>query len=303
MDSITHQYHPLGFQGSRIVQGFWRADEWDMSKQARLSFIEGCLALGVTTFDHADIYGDYKCEALFGESLALKPSLREKMQLISKCGIKLQSEARPEHNMYQYDLSFDHIIASVENSLNQLGTEYLDLLLLHRPTPLMDPDVVGSAFEHLMIQGKVKHFGVSNFTSAQFDLLQSRIEVPLVVNQSEYSVLQTQSFENGEIDHLHQHAVTPMAWSSLAGGRLFSGQGDKEVRVRALLKSLSEKYEGAGVDQLALAWLLKHPSKICPVLGSGKLERLEQGVKACSITLSDEDWYKVWCASLNQALP
>ena len=302
MSLIPHQYHPLGFQGSRIAQGFWRANEWQMSKQERLSFIEACMALGVTTFDHADIYGDYQCEALFGESLALKPNIRESMQLISKCGIKLKSNARPNHSMYHYDLSFDHIVASVENSLKQLGTDYLDLLLLHRPTPLMDPDGIADAFEHLMIQGKVKYFGVSNFTSAQFDLLQSRVEVPLIVNQSEYSVLQAHPLINGELDHLHQHAVTPMAWSPLAGGGLFTGSDVQAIRVRNKLESLSVKYDGAGVDQLALAWLLKHPAKICPVLGSGKIERLEQAVLACQIELQDEDWYQVWCATSGQDL-
>lgn len=302
MDLLSHQYHPLGFQGSRIAQGFWRADEWGMDSQAGLKFIESCLALGVTTFDHADIYGDYQCEALFGESLALKPSLREGMQLISKCGIKLKSNARPEHEMYQYDVGFKHIVESVENSLKQLGTDYLDLLLIHRPTPLMDPDEVARVFEHLMIQGKVKHFGVSNFNAAQFDLLQSRVEVPLIVNQSEYSVLHAQPFVNGEIDHLHQHAVTPMAWSPLAGGRIFNGTDDQALKVRALLQDLSEKYDGADVDQLALAWLLKHPAKICPVLGSGKIERLEKAVAACQIKLSDGDWYRIWCASTGTAL-
>lgn len=302
MGSITHQYHPLGFEGSRIAQGFWRADEWGMNKQSRLVFIQECLALGVTTFDHADIYGDYQCEALFGESLALNPSLREGMQLITKCGIKLKSNRRPEHKSYQYDVSFDHIVASVENSLRQLNTDYLDLILLHRPTPLMDPDEVGRAFEHLMIQGKVKHFGVSNFNAAQFDLLQSRVDVPLIVNQSECSVLASHSFGNGEMDHLHQHAVTPMAWSPLAGGRLFNGADDQDVKMRALLQSLSSKYQNSGLDQLALAWLLKHPAKICPVLGSGKIARLTQAVAACHIKLTDEDWYRIWCVSLNKDL-
>ena len=302
MNSLSHQYHPLGFEGSRIAQGFWRANEWQMNKQTRLAFIEACLAMGVTTFDHADIYGDYQCETLFGESLALKPSLRETMQLISKCGIKLESQQRPAHSSYQYDVSFDHIISSVENSLMQLNTEYLDLLLLHRPTPLMDPDEVARAFEHLMIQGKVKHFGVSNFTSAQFDLLQSRVEVPLVANQIECSVLEAQSLSNGVMDHLMQHAVTPMAWSPFAGGRLFDAQNDNEVRVRSVLMKLTEKYQGASMDQLALAWLLKHPAKICPVMGSGKIERLSQAVEACQINLADDDWYQVWCASLNSKL-
>ncbi len=302
MSSISHQYHPLGFNGSRIAQGFWRADEWGMTKQARLNFIEECMALGVTTFDHADIYGDYQCEGLFGDSLSLKSSLREGMQLISKCGIKLKSAARPDHTRYHYDVSFDHIIASVENSLSQLRTDYLDLLLLHRPTPLMDPDEVARAFEHLMIQGKVKQFGVSNFSASQFDLLQSRVEVPLIVNQSEYSVLQAQSFLNGDIDHLHRHAVTPMAWSPLSGGRLFNGSQAQDIRVRAVLNEMVVQYEGVSIDQLALAWLIKHPAKICPVMGSGKIERLALAVDACHINMLDEDWYRIWCTSLDKDL-
>ncbi|MEO9654723.1 aldo/keto reductase [Marinomonas sp.] len=293
---MRHQYHPLGFEGSRIAQGFWRANEWQMSSAQLLSFVESCIELGVTTMDHADIYGDYQCEALFGQALALKPSLREKIEIVTKCGILLPSSHKPDVKVHRYDYRAEHIIASVDQSLTNLKCEYIDTLLMHRPSPLMDADEVAQAFDLLFTLGKVKHFGVSNYSPAQFDLLQSRVEAPLVVNQVELSALQLKHFNDGSLDHMQQHAVTPMAWSPLGGGRLFSSNDESSVRVRTVLTELADKYE-AGIDQLALAWLLRHPAGICPVVGSGNLERLKAAAGSLSVTLSDDDWFKVWVAS------
>ncbi|MGR0279598.1 aldo/keto reductase [Marinomonas dokdonensis] len=293
---MRHQYHPLGFEGSRIAQGFWRANEWQMSSAELLSFVESCVELGVTTMDHADIYGDYQCEALFGQALALKPSLREKVEIVTKCGILLPSSHKPDIKVHRYDYRAEHIIASVDQSLASLKCEYIDTLLMHRPSPLMDADEVAQAFDLLFTLGKVKHFGVSNYSPAQFDLLQSRVEAPLVVNQVELSALELKHFNDGCLDHMQQHAVTPMAWSPLGGGRLFSSNDESSLRVRNVLTELADKYE-TGIDQLALAWLLRHPAGICPVVGSGNLERLKLAAASLAITLSDDDWFKVWIAS------
>ncbi|REG81814.1 aldo/keto reductase [Marinomonas pollencensis] len=299
---MRHQYHPLGFEGSRIAQGFWRCLEWQMSPAQRLGFIEACLALGVTTFDHADIYGKYQCEALFGEALALKPALRDKMEIVTKCGVRMPAEHRPDIALHRYDYRSKHIIDSVDASLAALQCDYIDTLLLHRPSPLMDADEVAQTLDYLFTLGKVKHFGVSNFTASQFDLLQSRLDAPLVVNQLELSPLALQHFLDGTLDHAQQHAVTPMAWSPFAGGALFTGTDEKTVRVQAVLKTIAQAH-GVSQDQVAIAWLLRHPSGICPVLGSGNIERLERAADATRLLLSDDDWFRIWIASQGQPVP
>lgn len=299
---MRHQYHPLGFEGSRIAQGFWRCVEWRMSSSERLSFIESCLALGVTTFDHADIYGDYQSEKLFGEALALNPALREKMEVITKCGILLPSDHKPDIQVHRYDYRSKHILDSVDASLAALKCDYIDTLLLHRPSPLMDADEVAQTLDHLFTLGKVKHFGVSNFSASQFDLLQSRLDAPLVVNQVELSPLALQHFSDGTLDHAQQHAVTPMAWSPFAGGALFTGEDKKTLRVRAVLQTIAESHN-VSLDQVAIAWLLRHPSGICPVLGSGNIKRLERAVDATRLLLSDDDWFRIWIASEGHPVP
>ncbi|GAB3476123.1 aldo/keto reductase [Marinomonas epiphytica] len=299
---MRHQYHPLGFEGSRIAQGFWRADEWQKSQSEMLGFIEQCVDLGVTTMDHADIYGDYQCEQLFGQALALKPALRDKLEIVTKCGILLPSDNRADIKVHRYDYRAEHIIASVDRSLSHLKCEYIDTLLLHRPSPLMDADEVAQAFDLLFTLGKVKHFGVSNFTPAQFDLLQSRVEAPLVVNQVELSALELKHFNDGTLEHMQQHAVTPMAWSPFAGGRLFSAQDSQAQRLQHELVQMSHSL-GLTIDQLAIAWLLHHPAGICPVMGSGQVERLASAVAAQENSLSDDDWFRILIASQGHAVP
>src|SRR5471030_3131214 len=197
-----------GLTLSRIVAGMWRLNEWQLTPQQRVAFIEQCLAMGVTSFDHADIYGGYGVEAVFGEALALQPSLRARMQLVSKCGIKLVNAARPAHTIQHYDTSAAHIVASAENSLRQLGTDHLDLLLIHRPDPLMDFDEIAEAFKQLRQDGKVRHFGVSNFSRHQFESLHRR--VPLVTNQVEFSPLHLAPMFDETFDGLQDVGVAPM---------------------------------------------------------------------------------------------
>lgn len=279
---------------SPIVAGAWRMADWQWSAQQRLRWIEQCVELGVTSFDHADIYGDYQVEALFGEALALAPGLRERLQLVGKCGIKLVSEARPAHRIKHYDSSAAHIVASAEASLRALRSDRLDLLLIHRPDALLDADEVAGAFEALRAAGKVAHFGVSNFTPAQFELLASR--TPLVTNQIELHPLQRAPLADGTLDHLQRLRVRPMIWSPLAGGRLLSGGGEAERRVQAALAGVGERH-GASAATIAFAWLLRLPGRPLPVAGSRRIEALREAVQALHVRLDAQDWTEIWQAA------
>lgn len=285
---------PGGPRLSPIVAGAWRMADWQWDAQQRLRWIEQCAELGVTSFDHADIYGGYAVEGLFGEALALAPALRERLQLVGKCGIKLVAPARPEHRIKHYDSSAAHIAASVETSLRALRTDRLDLLLIHRPDPLMDADEVARAFESLRAAGKVRHFGVSNFTPGQFELLASRF--PLVTNQIELHPLQRAPLTDGTLDQLQRLRVRPMIWSPLAGGALLAGGGETERRVQAALGHIGARL-GVSAATVAFAWLLRHPSRPLPVAGSRRIDALREAVAAVSLTLDAQDWTEVWQAA------
>ncbi|MCE2572458.1 aldo/keto reductase [Motilimonas eburnea] len=292
-----------GPEFSRFVAGFWRALSWEKSKQELLSFIEQNIELGVTTMDHADIYGQYSCEAAFGDAMALKPSIRDRVELVSKCGIKPAFDTLPERYVNHYDTSQQHIISSVEQSLTNLKTDYLDLLLIHRPDPLMQADEVAQAFEKLNQQGKVKHFGVSNFNPAQFELLQSRLDMPLVTNQIEISPLEMKAMFDGSLDYCQQHRILPMAWSCLAGGQIFTSQSEKAKRVRSVLVDIAEQVDAETIDQVVYAWILALPSKVLPILGSGRIERTRSTIKAEAITLDRQQWFSIWQASMGHSVP
>ena len=265
---------------------------WDVA--ARRRWIEQCVALGVTSFDHADIYGDYSVEALFGEALAVAPGLRERLQIVSKCGIKRVSPQRPGNAIKSYDSSRAHVNACVEASLRALRTDRLDLLLIHRPDALMDPDELADTFHALRAGGKVLHFGVSNHAPSQFALLHRRIA--LETNQIEFSPLRLQALTDGTLDQAVDLAVRPMIWSPLAGGRLFSGDDEQARRVREALGALAQA-NGVSVATVAYAWILRHPSRPRPITGSARIEALAEAVAALSLRLDAEDWYRVWRAS------
>ena len=288
---------------SRLALGFWRLAEWGMSDAELLDLIHASLDLGITTFDHADIYGDHVCQELFGRALVLEPALRERMQVVTKCGIMLASPNRPQHALKHYDTSRAHILASVEESLRALGTDRIDLLLIHRPDVLMDPDEVAEAFTALRQVGKVLHFGVSNFTPSQFDLLASRLDFPLVTNQIEVSVLFLDLLHDGTVDQCLQRGIVPMVWSPLAGGRIFGEDSEQAARVRQALHSVGQELGGASMDQVALAWLLAHPVRFLPILGSGKIQRIRSAVGAGSLHLSREQWFAIWSASTGTPVP
>ncbi|MBN2029992.1 aldo/keto reductase [bacterium] len=288
---------------SRIVLGLWRLADWGMSRSELLDLIKQCLNLGITTFDHADIYGDYTCEQIFGEALIESPDLRQRMQIATKCGIKLVSKNRPDHRLKLYDTSRKHIITSVENSLQMLQTDYVDLLMIHRPDPFMDAEEVAEAFSMLHRSGKVRFFGVSNFLPAQFDLLSSFLDLPLVTNQIEISVAHLDAFFDGTLDLCQRLRQSPMAWSPFAGGAIFKSKTEKAVRIRQALQQVGEEWGGATMDEVALAWLLSHPAHIVPILGTGKLERIQRAVQAESLFLTREQWFAIWSASTGEEVP
>ena len=288
---------------SRIIHGYWRLRDWNLSDQELLKLIEQVLELGITSFDHADIYGNYTCEAYFGRALALKPSLRDEMELISKCGIRLNTEANPELDVKIYDYSFNYIIQQAEASLKHLGTDRLDLLLLHRPAPFFNPEEVAKAFDKLKQSGKVLNFGVSNFTPMQFDSLQSHLDMPLATNQVEISVSCLEHFENENMEFLQKHKIKPMAWSPLAGGGLFKPQSDKEHRLHSVLKEIAAALNVESIDQVMYAWLLKHPAGIMPIVGSQHINRIKSAVDALEVEMSLEQWYKIYIASKGEELP
>lgn len=276
--------HPEGPVFSRIIAGAWR---WNAVSSAAIErLIQTALDNGIDTFDHADIYGDYSNEALFGDVLKKNPSLLKSMKLVSKCGIKLLSQKKKEHRVKHYDTSKEHLIASAENSLALLGAGHLDLLLIHRPDPLMNAAEVAEAFSLLKQQGKVLHFGVSNFTPSQFDLLQSHLSFPLVTNQVEISLFNNQPLFDGSIDHLYKLKTSAMAWSPLGGGKQMQGE------VIQKLEQLKNKYT-ASESQLLYAWLLKHPSLIFPVIGTTKPERIVESAKALDVHLDRQDWFEM----------
>ena len=288
---------------SRFVMGYWRLVDWPMREGELLDFLERGLDLGITSIDHADIYGDYQCEALFGEALRRKPALRRRLELITKCGICLLSPARPTHRVKHYDTSRAYIVAQVEGSLRNLGTDYLDVVLIHRPDPMMDADEVAEAFTALRRDGKVRHFGVSNFLPHQLALLQSRLEFPLVTNQVELSPLQLAHLHDGTLDLCQQQRIAPMAWSCLGGGRLLSGDDARSRRVRDTLAEIGGELGGASIEQVAFAWVLAHPSRPLPVIGSGRIERVESAVAAGALPLDRQQWFRVWEASAGHEVP
>jgi predicted oxidoreductase len=287
-------------QLSPVIAGTWRLHEWGLDAPALARWIEGAVDLGVTTFDHADIYGGYTVEALFGQALAHAPALRQRLQIVTKCGIKLHHANRPGHTLKSYDSSGAHITASVHESLRALGTDHIDVLLLHRPDLLAQPAELAATFDALRKAGKVLQFGVSNHSPEQLATLLRR--TPLVTHQLEFSPLQMKALADGTLDQCVDLGLRPMLWSPLGGGRLFTGSGAQELRVRAVLQALAQQH-GVAPATVAYAWLMQHPSRPLPVVGTRRLDGLAEAMAALQLTLSREDWYRVWQASMGHAVP
>lgn len=280
---------------SDIVVGTMRWGIWDANfKTADYQrMIEKSLELGFTTFDHADIYGDHTTEAEFGEVLKSHPELREQMEIVTKCGILRVCDNKPQHYIKAYDSSKEHILQSAEDSLRQLGTDYIDVLLLHRPDFLMNPDEIGEAFELLYRSGKVRSFGVSNFTKSQIEMLSE--SVPVGTHQLEISIKALQAFSDGTLDQCTKDGIVPMAWSPLGGGDLPAALVEE-------LKKWADEF-GTTPQVIALAWLMQHPAGILPVIGTTKEDHLVKSKEALSIKLDRQQWYSIYQASTGVRIP
>ena len=275
---------------SKVIAGTMTWGQWgkQLSKSQMIDLMQHCLEHNIHTFDHADIYGDYSTEADFGNAFAESGIDRNQIQLISKCGIEYIGNARPNLKVKHYNYSKDYIIWSAENSLKHLKTDYLDLLLLHRPSPLMQPEVIAEAISTLKKEGKIKSFGVSNFTPSQTDLINKYVGVE--ANQIEFSLTQHTAMHDGTLDHMILNNIQPMSWSPL--GYVFKEDTEQTRRIHKQLGALLDKYN-ATEDQLLLAWILKHPSNIIPVVGTTTKQRLKDAYAATKIDLELEDWFLI----------
>ena len=256
-----------------------------LSIKEQAEMIQFCIENGNSTFDHADIYGDYTTEADFGKALTESGISRKEIQLISKCGIQHVGKTR-NNKIKHYNYSKEYIIWSAEQSLKSLKTDYLDTFLLHRPSPLMQPDEIAEAIVHLKESGKIFQFGVSNFTPSQVDLISDKIKVS--VNQVEFSLTQHKAMLNGALDQMLQNNIQPMCWSPL--GNVFREENEKTLRIKKALKKLSEKYR-APEEIILLSWILKHPASVSPVIGTTNKERIKNANSALKIQLELEDWF------------
>jgi len=284
---------------SRIIAGTMTWGNWGkaLDTQGMQRLLEHCLESGITTFDHADIYGGYTTEEDFGKAFSGSSVHREDVQFITKCGIQYPSDKRPL-SIKHYDYSQEHIIWSVEESLKNLQTDYIDLLLLHRPSPLMNAEEIAEAITQLREQGKVKHFGVSNFTPSQTELLQKSI--PVESNQIAFSLSTHEAMTDGSLDFMQLNAIKAMAWNPL--GAVFKDESDQTFRIRKQLSELETKYN-ASSDQLLLAWILHHPGNISPVIGTTNPDRIKGSVEAQSIQLDLQDWFKLWVSARGNKIP
>jgi len=292
-------------QFSRIAFGTWRLLEDPATRDPKglLERLHACVDSGITTIDTAEIYGTYRVEEALGAALALDPSLREKLQIVSKCGIYVPCEFHPDRKTAFYNASAERIVKSAEKSLRFLGTDHLDLLLVHRPDWLASIDETAEGLNRLLKAGKIRCAGVSNYSVSQFDALNSRMAQPLVTNQVEFSLLQMAPIYDGVFDHAQQHRYRPMAWSPLARALLMDATHEPSRRVHEACAALAAKYGGATIEQLAYAWILAHPAGAVAVIGTHKLERIRSAAAAAAIKLEREDWYALWTAAKGCSVP
>ena len=285
---------------SPIIAGVMNWGVWDKNLNTNdfTHLINLFIENGITTFDHADIYGGYTTEASFGKALSESKIDRKKIQLITKCGIQYTSENRPNNSIKHYEYSKDYIIWSAENSLKNLQTDYLDVFLLHRPSPLMQADEIAEAVSKLKADGKILSFGVSNFTPSQTELIRQKTQVD--INQIQFSATHNEAMLDGSLDYMQVHNIKPMAWNPL--GTVFRENTDQTFRLRQLLAKLVEKYR-IGSDIILLAWIMQHPAGISPVAGTVNSGRIQQLMKAKSLVLDKQDWFAIWTESMGNRVP
>ncbi len=285
---------------SRLVYGMWRlGDDTDISAAHVQAKLEACLTQGITSVDQADIYGGYTAEAILGNALRAAPHLRDRIEIVTKCGIVAPAGRHSGARVKHYDTSRDHILASVEASLSGMATDHIDLLLIHRPDPMIDPEETGRALDDLVAEGKVRAVGVSNFRPWDIELLQSAMRERLVTNQIELSLGQTAPFTDGDIAFLQRHRLPVMAWSPLGGGRLLAEAPE------ALRSRLVELARAAGTEwsAVAVAWLLAHPARILPVLGTNSLARITTIGQALTVPMDRQTWFELYSLARGADVP
>ena len=298
---------PQGPEFSRLIYGTWRilddTDAANRTPQALLDRFKACVDLGITTLDTAEIYGGYLVEEAIGSALKLEPSFRDRVEIVTKCGIYVPCDFHPERKTGHYNLTASRIVKSAEKSLRLMGIDHIDLLLVHRPDWLTSADETAAGLNQLLKDGKVRSIGTSNYNVHQFDLLNSRVDQPLVTNQVEFSLLHMDPIYDGTFDQCQKGRILPMAWSPLAKGALMSKEGPAGSRLHTVASELAGKYGGATLDQLAYAWIMAHPASALPIIGTNKLERIQACVRAAEIQLEREDWYSLWVAAQGHGVP
>ncbi len=297
---------PNGPEISEIVYGTWRLldDYAPPSAHALLERFGACLELGITTIDTAEIYGLYQVEETVGKVFAHEPSFRDKVELITKCGIDVPSAEKNGTITCHYNATAKNLVHCAEKSLRLLHTDHLDILLVHRPDWLCSADETAAGLTQLIDQGKIRHAGVSNYSHHQFELLQGRMgDVPLVTNQVEINLLAMDALYDGTLAQAERLRVRPMAWSPLGGGRLFDPGNPAGTRILKAMEAMRPSYNGANDDALAFAWVMAHPSRPIPVIGTNRLERIESTAKAGGIRMTRHDWYTLWEAAKGESIP
>lgn len=276
---------------SEAIYGFWRwTDKGAETGPLMEKTVNLCLELGINTFDHADIYGNYTIEEYFGKVIRQKSFKRDDIVLFSKCGIR-----KTANGFTYYDNTRKHIVESVESSLKKLGTDYLDIFLLHHIDMLSNPEDTAQVLTELVNSGKIKHIGVTNFTVFQHQLLESYLTKPIVTNHIELNLINTSAIEDGRIDFIKQRFSKPLAWAPLAGGKILTGRDYKSEVLRAKLTEVGNKY-GSNIEQTAVAWLIQLGT--LPIIGSLSEERIRNAASATAIKLSHEDWYEIYNLAL-----
>jgi len=285
---------------SPIISGTMNWGVWDknLTTKEMENMIQICIENKITTFDHADIYGSYTTEADFGKAFHASKISREKLQLITKCGIQMIAEKRPENKIKHYEYSKEYIIWSAEESLKKLKTDFIDVFLLHRPSPLMQADEIAEAVEKLKSEGKIIDFGLSNFTSSQTELIRSKTEVSF--NQVQFSATHYEAMTDGSLDYMQTYGIRPLSWNPL--GTVFREDTKKTRRLKKLLSELVQKYS-FGSDTLLLAWILKHPAGVIPIAGTVNIARIQSLMKAAELEMDKEDWFAIWTESMGDDVP
>ncbi len=297
------QIAPNGPTFSRMVYGTWRMLDDAPSAQDINRRLNLCLDLGITTIDGAEIYGGYAQEAALGAGLALSPGLRDRLELVTKSGIYIPHPSAPGRRVAHYDVTAKRLTECADAALKRLGTDRIDLFLVHRPDWLTSIDDTAEGLNALLASGKIAAAGVSNYSPSQYAALNSRMAQPLVTNQVEFNLLHMDPIYDGTFDQAQTERARPMAWSPLAGGSLFDASSAAGQRLAAEARLIAPKYGDATLEQLAYAWIMAHPSQPLPVIGTNRLERITSAAKAAEIDLEREDWFGLWVAAKGHGIP